>query len=67
MVACVLIERVQLGTERMVREFKTSRGCMDQEFAVNQVCEKYLGNEKEVTWAFINLEKAYYIVNWEAL
>ena len=28
-------------------------------FAVRQVCEKYLGNGKDVFWAFIDLEKAY--------
>ena len=28
-------------------------------FAVRKVCEKYLGNGKDVFWAFIVLEKAY--------
>ena len=27
-------------------------------FAVRQVCEKHLGNMKDVFWAFINLKKA---------
>ena len=31
---------------------------MDQVFAVRQVCEKYLGNGKDVFWAFMDLEKA---------
>ena len=35
------------------------RGCMDQEFSVRYVCEKYLANGKDVFWAFIDLEKAY--------
>ena len=35
------------------------RGCMDQVFAVMQVCEKYLANGKDVFWAFMDLEKAY--------
>ena len=34
-------------------------GCMDQVFAVRQVCEKYLTNGKDVFWAFMYLEKAY--------
>ena len=27
--------------------------------AVRQVCEKYLANGKDVSWAFMDLEKAY--------
>ena len=36
--------------------FMQGRGCMDQVFAVRQVCEKYLANGKDV---FMDLEKAY--------
>ena len=32
---------------------------MDQVFAVNQVCEKFLANGKTVFWVFMDLEKAY--------
>ena len=32
---------------------------MDQVFAVRQMCEKYLANEKDVFWALMDLEKAY--------
>ena len=32
---------------------------MDQEFAVRQVCEKYLANGKDAFWAFMDLEMAY--------
>ena len=35
------------------------RGCMDQVFAVRQVCEKYLANGKDEFWALMDLEKAY--------
>ena len=35
------------------------RGCMDQVFAVRQVCEKYLANGIYLFWAFMDLEKAY--------
>ena len=41
----------------------------DQVFAARQVCEKYLANGKDVSWAFMDLEKAYgtidlAICNW---
>ena len=47
----VLIKRVRAGTEcAIVKEqcgFRQCRGCMDQVFAVRQVCEKYLANGKK--------------------
>ena len=59
----VLIKRVRAGTECAIGEkqcgFREGRGCMNQVFAVRQVCEKYLANGKDVFWAFIDLEKAY--------
>ena len=39
--------------------FRQGRGCMDQVFAVMQVCEKFLANGKDVFWAFMDLEKTY--------
>ena len=39
--------------------FFSDRGCMDQVFAVRQVCEKYLANGKDVFWPVMDLEKAY--------
>ena len=48
----VLIKRVRAGTEWAIGEeqcgFRQGRGCMDQVFAVRQVCEKYLENGKDV-------------------
>ncbi len=41
--------------------------CMDQVFAVRQVCEKYLRKGKEYFRAFMNLGKAYGRVDREAL
>ena len=35
------------------------RRCMVKVFAVRQVCEKNLGNGKEVLWALMDLEKAF--------
>ena len=44
----VLIKRVMAGTECVIGEeqcmFRLGRGCMDQVFAIRQVCEKYLRN-----------------------
>ena len=39
--------------------FRQGRACMDQVFAVRQVCKKYLANWKDVFWAFMDLEKSY--------
>ena len=59
----VLIKRVRAGTECAIGEeqcgLMQGRGCMDQVFAVRQVCEKNLANGKNVFWAFMDLEKAY--------
>ena len=59
----VLIKRVRDGTDCAIGKeqcvFRQGRGCMDQVFAVRQVCEKYLANGKDVFWAFMGLENAY--------
>ena len=59
----VLIKRVRSGTKCAIGEeqcgFRQGRGCMDQVFAVRQVCEKYFANEKDVFLAFMDLENAY--------
>ncbi len=56
----VLIKRVREGTEGMIRDkqggFRRGRGCVDEMFAVRQVCEKHLAKCKEVFWAFMDLE-----------
>ena len=48
-----------------------SRGCIDQVFAVRQVCENHLANGKDVFWAFMDLKKAYDTVDrhgmWQML
>ncbi len=57
----VLIKSVRRGTERLLSDghggFRRGRGCVDQIFAVRQVCEKCLGNGKDVFWALMNLKK----------
>ena len=59
----VLIKIIRAGTECAIGEvqcgFIQGRGCTEEVFAVRQVCEKYLENEKDVFWAFMDLEKAY--------
>ena len=59
----VLIKRVRAGTECAIAEehcgVRQGRGCMDQVFAVTQVCGKYLVNQKNIFWAFVDLEKVY--------
>ena len=63
----MLIKRVRAGTECATEVercgFRQGRGCRDQVFAVRQVCEKYLTNWKDVFWAFMDLEKAYDIID----
>ena len=59
----LLVKRVKGGTECAIGEvqcgFIQGRGCLDQVFAVRQVCEKYQANGKDVFWPFMDLEKAY--------
>ena len=59
----VLLKRVRAGTECAIGKeqygFRQGRKCMDQVFAVRQVCEKYLANGKDLFCAFMGLEKAY--------
>ena len=35
------------------------RGCMDQVFAVRQLCEKYQANVKDFFWSFMDSENVY--------
>lgn len=44
-----------IGEEQCV--FKSSRGCVDQRYAVGQVSKKYKERTKDVYWTNINLEK----------
>ena len=47
-----LINRIRDKTENMIAEvqsgFRRGRGCTDQIFIVRQICEKYLGKDKDV-------------------
>ena len=52
----VLINRIRDKTENVIAEvqggFRRGRGCTDQIFIVRQICEKYLGKDKDVYFAF---------------
>ena len=56
----VPIKRIRGRTKCAIGEeqcgFRQGRGCMDQFFAVRQVCEKSLANGKDVYWALMDLE-----------
>ena len=43
----VLIKRIRAGTGEEQCGFRQGRGCMDQVFAVRQVCEIFLTNGKD--------------------
>ena len=67
----ILIERIRNSVNRTIGEeqcgFMEGRGCVDQIFAVRQLCEKYLRVSKKVYMAFMNLKKAYDRIDWEVL
>ncbi len=58
-------------TEEKVSEdqggFRKGRGCVDQIFAMKRFVEGYLGKDKRLYAAFMDLEKAYDRVDREAL
>ena len=47
--------------------FRHGRGCMDQVFAISQVCEKYPAIGKDVFCVFMDLEKAYDAIDQHCL
>ncbi len=59
----ILTERLLEVTEQKVSEdqggFRKGRGCVDQIFAVKRLVEGYLGKDKKLYAAFMDLEKAY--------
>ncbi len=65
----MLIKRIREDTEGMIRDeqggFRRGRGCVDQIFAVRQVCEKFLAVLE--FWAFMDLENAYDRIDREGL
>ena len=67
----ILTERLMEATEAKVSEeqggFRKGRGCVDQVFAIKMIVEEYLGKDKKLYAAFMDLEKAYDRVDREAL
>ncbi len=47
--------------------FRKGRGCIDQIFEMKRLVEEYLGKDKKLYAAFMDLEKAYDRVDKEAL
>ncbi len=66
-----MTERLMEVTEGKVSEeqgrFRKGRGCIDQIFAMKRLVQEYLGKEKKLSAAFIDLKKAYDRVDREAL
>ena len=67
----IVIERVMEITEGRISEeqggFRRGRGCVDQIFTVKMLSEKYLVKGRKLYAAFMDLEKAYDRVDWNAL
>ncbi len=67
----ILTERLMEVTGGKVDEdhggFRKGRGCVDQIFAMKQLLEAYLGKDKKLYAAFMDLEKAYDRIDREAL
>ncbi len=67
----ILTERLMEVTEGKVSEeqggFRKGRGCVDQIFAMMMLVEEYLGKDKKLYAAFMDLEKAYDRIDREAL
>ncbi len=66
----LLTERLKEVTDGKVSEdqgrFRKGRGCVNQIFAMKRLVEGYLGKDKKLYAAFMDLEKAYDRVNREA-
>ena len=67
----IVIERVREITEGRISleqgGFRKGKGCIDQIFSVKMLAEKYLAKGKKLYAAFMDLEKAYDKVDWNAL
>ena len=68
----ILMNRIRDKTENVIVEevqsgFRRSRGCTDRICIVRQTCEKYLEKDKDVYFAFLDLEKVYDRVDKDAM
>ena len=60
-------DKTEYGIAEVQGGFRRGRGCTDQIFIVRQICEKYLGKDKDGYFAFLDLEKAYDRVDRDAM
>ncbi len=67
----IVTERLMQLTEKKVIDeqggFKRGKSCVDQIFAIKMLAEEYLGKDKKLYAAFIDLEKACDRMDREAL
>ena len=66
----ILVDRVCIVTEGLIGDeqggFRAGRGCVDQIFTLKQIGEKAREKKRRVYVGFMDLEKAYDMVNGEA-
>ena len=69
--AGILVDRVRKATEGLIDDeqgwFRAGRGCVNQIFTLKQIGEKTREEKFRVYVGFIDLEKAYDMVNRAAL
>ena len=69
--AGLLVDRTRKGTEGLIDVskwvFRAGRGCVDQIFTLKQIGEKAREKKCRVYVGFMDLEKAYDMINREAL
>jgi hypothetical protein len=67
----IIVRRIHLETSHKIWDvqcgFMSGRGCTDQMFSLKMIVDKYLGVNKKVFAAFVDLEKAYDRINRNVL
>ena len=67
----ILVDKIGKATEGLIDDeqgiFRAGRGCVDQIVTLKQVGEKASEKKGRVYVCFMDFEKAYDRVNWEAL
>ncbi len=67
----LLTERLMQVTEKKVSDeqggFRKGKSCVDQIFVIKMLMEEYLGNDRKLYAAFMDLEEAYDRVDRKSL